>query len=481
MYQQLTKFAHRHARLRLVSIVLFVAWLSACKSISPDYQRPAIELPSKYIEQSNLSESNISNTWWRLYQDAVLNTLVEKALKNNADIKLAAARIEEAQAVGREIGAATLPQVDLDASASRSRVTEAGVVDNVTTNPRNNYKTQLGMSFELDFWGKLQRAKESARAQILSTEYAKDTVALTLSGLITSQYLLLRSLDSQIVLSQENLKIRTESLALTQRRLEGGVASILDVHQAEVACTNLKAQIAELTRQRALGLHQLALLTADLNLTIPVADIQSLPIPPIPPAGLPSSLLVARPDVQQAEQQMIAANANMGVAKAALYPTISLTASFGGESLELADILKSAAHIWSGGLSLNLPIFDSDKRNARVDQAGAKQKQALANYESAIQHAFIEVNDALVNLRQLTERETALKASEDFSRKALEVANNRYQAGYSAYLDVLDAQRVNNEAGLAFIQSRQARLSASVSLFKALGGGWRPSMSHKSD
>ncbi|MEQ1767000.1 MAG: efflux transporter outer membrane subunit, partial [Methylotenera sp.] len=396
----------------------------------------------------------------------------DKALQNNADIKLAIARIDEAEAFANEVGAATLPQVDLNAGASRTRSTELGG-NPVNVNPRNNYKAQLGTAFEVDFWGKIARAKESARAQVLSSRYAKDTVALSLSGLVTGNYLVLRSLDSQIAFVQNNIKSRDESLALTKRRLEGGVASGLDVRQAEVATANLSAQLAELNRLRALSLHQLAVLTGDLSLHIAGADIQALPVPPTPPAGLPSALLEARPDVRQAEEQMIAANAKIGVAKAALYPTISLTASLGGESLELGDILKSAARIWTGGVSLYLPIFDSGKLNARVDQASAKQKQALASYESAVQSAFREVNDALVNLRQNTEREAALYRSQEAAKKALAISENRYQSGYSAYLDVLDAQRVYNDAALSFVQSRQARLLATVDLFKALGGGWQ--------
>jgi multidrug efflux system outer membrane protein len=170
---------------------------------------------------------------------------------------------------------------------------------------------------------------------------------------------------------------------------------------------------------------------------------------------------------------MIAANAKMGVAKAALYPSIVLTASLGGESLELGDILKSAARIWSGGLSLHLPIFDSGKLNAKVDQVTAQEKQALATYEAAVQNAFREVNDALINLRQNTERETALGRSATFAQKALDLSENRYKSGYSAYIEVLDAQRVYNEAVLALTQSRQERLLATVALFKALGGGWQ--------
>jgi multidrug efflux system outer membrane protein len=188
---------------------------------------------------------------------------------------------------------------------------------------------------------------------------------------------------------------------------------------------------------------------------------------------LPSSLLEARPDVRQAEELLVSENADIGVAKAALFPTISLTANYGGESAELGDVLKSAARIWTGGLSLNLPIFDSGRLSARLDQATAQQKQALASYEGAVQTAFQEVNDALVTVRQSTERETLLESGKEAARKAMEISENRYKSGYSAYIDVLDSQRVYNETAITYIQSRQARLIASVDLFKALGGGWQ--------
>lgn len=461
-----------HFKMKLICLFVPLALISACKMVGPDYQRPQLAMPTIYSEAADQAQNKISATWWTVYQDQLLNDLMSKALQNNTDLKLAAARIEEADAFANEIGAATFPQVDINAGANRSRVTELGG-NPVTINPRNDFKVQLGTSFEIDFWGKLRRAKESVRAQMLSSRYAKDTVALSLSGLVATNYLTLRSLDSQITLTQDNIKSRDTSLGLTKRRLEGGVASALDVYQAEVASANLSAQLAELTRLRALSFHQLALLTGDLSLNITSAELQTLPIPPTPPAGLPSSLMEMRPDVAQAEQQMIAANANIGVAKAALYPTISLTAGLGGESLELGDILKSAARIWTGGVSLYLPIFDSGKLNAKVDQASVKQKQALASYEGSIQNAFKEVNDALVNLRQNTEREDALNRSQIAAKKALDVSENRYKSGYSAYLDVLDAQRVYNDSALSYVQSRQARLIATVGLFKALGGGWQ--------
>ena len=461
--------------MKLISVAVAALLLSGCQSIWPDYQRPKVAVPKAYDQQADQANSHLSNTWWTLYQDQVLNDLVAKALQNNSDIKLAVARIEESDAVLREVGAALFPQIDLNSAASRTRATTTGATPVLANNPPSNFNAQLRTSFELDFWGKLSRTKEAARAQALSTRYAKDTVALSLAGLVASNYLLIRSLDSQLLVTQVSLKSREESLALTQRRLEGGVASALDVQQAEVARENLSAQLSDLNRLRALSLHQLTVLTGDMELNIASADITSLPIPPSPPAGLPSALLESRPDVRQAEEQMVAANANIAVAKAALYPSISLTAGFGAESMQLGDVLKSASRIWTGGLSLNLPIFDAGKMSARVDQASAKQKQVLASYEGVLLNAFREVNDALVSLRLQTEREVALNKAQVAAQKALQISENRYQSGYSAYLEVLDAQRVYNDAALTFIQSRQARLVATVSLFKALGGGWQAS------
>ncbi len=462
--------------LRIIHLAVIVTLLPSCTLVGPDFSRPNVPMPAQYAGAVASQEKLIiSNTWWTLYDDPTLNALIAKALQNNTDIKSAVARIEEADGFAREVGAALFPEIDLDGSAARTRVTTLGTLPLPAgySPTHNDYRAALGTSFEIDFWGKLRRAKESARAQALSTRYAKDTVSLSLSSLIANNYLQLRSLEAQIALSRDNLRSRDESLLLTKRRLEGGVASNLDVQQAQVSSSNLIAQIVELVRQREITLHQLALLTGDLGLTLAESDIKNLPIPPTPPAGLPSALLENRPDVAQAEQNLVAANANIGVAKAALYPTISLTGFFGGESTDLGDILKSGARIWSGGLSLNLPIFDSGRLNSKVDQVTAKQKQVLASYEGAVQSAFTEVNDALVNVRQTTEREVALDKSQQAAKEALRIAENRYKSGYTAYLDVLDAQRVYNDASLSFIQSRQARLTASVGLFKALGGGWQ--------
>lgn len=465
------------SNLLVIKLALLAVLVPGCALVGPDYQRPETELPASFSEPAPEGdlEALVSTAWWELYQDPVLNDLVDLARKNNTDIRLAAARIEEADALLREAGTTLFPQIDLEGSATKTRVTQRGPVPafNQFDPIRENYIARLNTSFEVDFWGKFRRAREAARAQALATRYAEGTVKLSLSSLVASNYILLRSLDAQIAVSRDSLRSREESLDLTKRRLEGGVASALDVHQAQVNVSNLIAQIAELVRQRAIIEHQLAVLTGVLDLKLAAADLESLPMPPVPPAGLPSRLLEARPDIQRAEQELVAANARIGVARAAMFPSISLTGIYGGESAELGDILTSAARIWTLGVGLDLPIFDWGAREARIDQATAQQKQALALYQQSVQAAFREVNDALVTLRQSAEREQALAVSEEAAEKALRIAENRYKAGYAGYLEVLDSQRVHNDITLAYVDSRQARLAATVELFKALGGGWR--------
>ena len=473
------------SRFRLFYLLIGMSLLiQGCISVGPDYKRPESSdiVPTEFsvggntIEDRDQIAAPISSTWWELYQDPVLDNLVAKALENNTDIKLAIARVEEADAYLQEVGAALFPTIDFKSNATRSRISKVSVIPVFPglNAVRQIYSISLGTAFELDFWGKVRRAREAASAQAIGTYYARDTVYLSLSGLIVTNYLLLRSLDAQLSVSRDNLRNREESLEITRRRLEQGFTSALDVYQAETAHSNLVAKITDLSRQRAISEHQLAVLTGVLDLKLKEGDIKTLPTPPTPPAGLPSSLLESRPDVRQAEEQAIAATANIGVAKASLFPSIMLTTSFGRESITLGNLVKSAANIWTAGVNLNLPIFDAGRLLARLDQASAQQKQALISYEGSIRTAFREVNDALITVRKSTEQEIALQTSEASAKKALQISKNRYESGYSAYLEVLDSQRIYNDAALAVIQSRQNRLIATVDLFKALGGGWEP-------
>jgi len=459
---------------RFLFFFIFLSLIS-CTLIGPDYKRPETNLPNTYRQE--MDKENVIgefNNWWKLYQDPGLDDLMDKALNKNLDIRAAIARLEDADAYLKQVGAALIPSVDLTSQGNRTKATENGVVPSNFVKPfRKNFNIQLSTSFELDFWGRLRRAKESARAEYIATQYSKDTVVLSLQSTLTSNYLLLRSIDSQIQALKDNLGYRKENLELTKKRLSSGLVSALDVHQAEAALNNLSAQLSDLIRQREIVTNQLILLSGDMNLIIPESKLDYLVTPPIPPANMPSSLLELRPDIKEAEQIMIAANANIGVAKAALFPNIILTANFGRESAELKNIDKTGSNIWGVGLGLTLPIFDSGRAQAKVSQATAKQKEALSYYESSIQNAFKEVNNAIVSLKEYTEQENNLKLTQDAAKKAMDIASNRYKAGYSSYLEYLDAQRVFNDASIAYIQKRQLRLMASVELFKSLGGGWQ--------
>ena len=466
--------ARRHARRRALGHALAVIAVTAagCTVLGPDYERPATTLPAAWADGGPAASVAIPYDWWKLYNDATLNDLVAAALTRNADARIAAARIEETDANLREAGAAFLPQVDLAATGTRSEVSSR--LSTVTPQPvlRNNIRVTAGTSFELDFWGRLRRSTESARGLALASRYAREVLGLSLAGVTTQAYFSLRSLDAQIAVTGETLRSRQEALEFVRNRARGGIASDLDVNQAVVAYRDASSQLNDLRRQRTLVEHQLGVLTGRLDLALPAGNLLSLPVPPLPPAGLPSSLLERRPDVRQAEEQLVAANAQIGIAKAAMLPTISLTGNYGAESRALAMLIGSNANVWSVGFGLSLPLFDAGRLQARSDAVVARQKQAVGNYQKAAESAFREVADALTNLQQTTASEEDLDARAVAARSTLRLARLRYEAGYSAYLEVLDAQRTANDAELALLRNRQSRLSATVDLMKALGGGW---------
>ncbi|MBS4095505.1 MAG: efflux transporter outer membrane subunit [Sulfuricella sp.] len=450
--------------------------LTGC-AVSPEYRRPPTRLPEQYAEAppQDAQASPINPAWWKLFNDPLLDELQEKAAARNPDIHEAAARIEEADAVLRQTGAALLPAIDLGAAGKRSRSSTETAVPLPPGAPilQTDYRASLSTAFEVDFWGKLRAASAAARAQVLAARHADATVRLTLAGLVARNYLNLRALDAQLAVVRETLRSRRDSLRLTQDKLRGGVASRIDVAQAESAVAAVVAQLAELRQQRDLAQHQVALLTGTPDLQLGTGDIGDLPLPPAPPLGLPARLLEARPDIRQAEENLIALNARIGVAKAALFPAISLTGLLGGQSMELSNLFASGARIWSLGFALSLPIFDAGRLDAQVDQATAQQKQGVAAYQRAVENAFREVNDALAAARQSAAAEAALTTRREAARQVLELTEERRQAGYSAYPEVLDAQRSLNDAQLAFVQNRQARLAAAVELFRAMGGGWQ--------
>ena len=451
-------------------------FLGACAAVGPDYERPAMDLPGTYPDApADLpAAAAMPAAWWKLYGDQLLDELVASALERNADMRFAVARIEEADANLREAGAAFLPEIDLAGTPQRQRISGQTATPIPSGIPliRNDVRFTLVSAFEIDFWGKLRRTLEAARALASGSRYAKEAVTLSLAGLTAQTYFSLRALDSQIALTRTTLESREDALTFVRNRAHGGIASDLDVNQAELARADASIQLKELLRLRSLIEHQLGSLTGRLDLALVSGDLITLPMPPLPPAGLPSTLLQRRPDVLQAEQQLIATNAQIGIARAAMFPTVVLTSYYGGESTALSTLLSSGSNIWSLGFALAQPIFDAGRHAARTQAAEAQQRQSVANYQKAVETAFREVADALTTLRQTEALEEDFQLRAESARNALRLARLRYVAGYSAYLEVLDAQRTANESDLAFVRNRQSRLAASVDLMKALGGGW---------
>ena len=455
--------------------------------LGPDYKRPQVELPERFNTQTatTIPLSAIAPAsplavapatvaladWWTLFNDPVLNDLVANAQKNNADIQIAVARLGQAQALARQAGAALYPTLNLTASGTRAS-TGTSVSPSGVGFQTNTSQVGLVTAYELDVWGRVRRNIEAATAVATASQYEQDSVRLTISALVTNTYLRLRALDAQISVVTNSVNTRESSLRVAQAKLDGGLVSPIDVNQARAAKAASQASLSELTRQRAIVQNQLGILVGQLQLSLAPVDLRGLPIPPIPPAGIPSTLLESRPDVNRVEQELTAANARIGVATANFFPTLSLTGVFGAQSVDFSAFLSGQSAVWSAGLGLLQPIFSGGSLTARLDFAKAQQQEVLGNYVKVVRNAFGEVGDALVSVHQTLQTELFLTEQVAAATKAQELATVRYEAGYVDYLNVLEAQRVQNEANLAFVLNRSQRLQAGVDLFKALGGGW---------
>lgn len=443
--------------------------LGGC-TIGRDYHRPDVPLPDKYVvgaEENNVEKekSGIAAKWWVLFDDPELVRLVELSLANNTDLQQATARIEQAVAQYKQAGAAFWPSVDIEANANRYKSGEI-------TGQADAFKGLASASYEIDFWGKLRRASESARAQTLSSRYAAEVVRQTVASAVAHGYFGIMSTDLKISITKSILRSLEEDVRMQRLRFDHGVIGRLDLEQSEGQRAEAAVQVRELERQRALMASQLGLLTGQPGINIKPMTCEKMVLPPVPPVGLPSRLLERRPDVQQAEQQLISAQAEVGVAKAMMFPNISLTAFGGSENRELSDLFKSGTGIWSLGFGLNLPIFDAGRRMAATEQADARQVEALAAYQGAVQSAFKDVLDALANLQTAKNSLIDAEAREKSALLSLELAKKRYSSGYSAYLEILDAQRTWNTSQLQTVTISQSRFDATVDLLKSLGGGW---------
>ncbi|MGC0153079.1 efflux transporter outer membrane subunit [Chromobacterium vaccinii] len=456
----------------LIPVAVALA-VSAC-AVGPDYSRPKVELPEA---QAGTQAPAVDADWWQRFDDPVLNRLIEEAVKNNFDLQAAAARVDQAAAQAGIARAALLPSLGANAGYQSGRSSQP-LTSPGTPLVNDVRAANLTAAWEIDLWGKLRRGNEAARAGYAASRYDRDAAQLALAAQVAQTYFQMRALDAQLDIAKRTLQSRDESLKLQIKRFQGGLISELDQRQAEAEAASARASVPQIARsleqtETALGVllgHSPKQL-ADGNVNRG-KDINSLASPPGVPANLPSSLLERRPDVASSEQQLIAANARIGVAKAAYFPSINLTGALGSQSLSLDSLFTGPTRTWSFAGNLAAPIFNFGATGYGVDAASAGQKQALAQYQKTVQSAFKDALDALAAnsaardiLQAQTTQLTALNRS-------LKLAGLRYDNGYASYLDVLDAQRNSFQAELNLVGARLDQLNATISVYKALGGGW---------
>lgn len=454
--------------------LLLAAGLAGGCAIGPDYRRPDLALPDAWRSGEATTNSFADLPYAELYRDPVLNRLIATALSNSPDVRSALARIEQAAAALRIQQADHWPSVNGSATYTSAR---QGNLPPLRGAEADQYDVFGALSYELDVWGRVRRLNESARAQYLATEEARRSVQIGLVAGVASAYFNLRALDRQLEIATATLASRQDMLELTEIKFDGGggIVSELDVVQAQTQVSSTKSSIASLRRLVATTENALNLLLGGYPGDVPRGlGVAEQWRPDDVPPGLPSDLLLRRPDVRAAEQNLVAANANIGVARAAYFPAISLTGALGVQSDELGELFDTGiSKAWSFSPNLAAPIFNAGKIRANVRVAEAQRKQALADYEKAIQTAFREVADALAGVRYLREQLAADEETLQAETKRLDLAQARYEGGVASYSDVLDAQRYQFSAELTAVQTRNDLLNAIVQLYKALGGGWR--------
>ena len=461
--------------------------LVACGSVPLDkkYERPALDVPAALSVNSAGATAATQAahvdwlTWWKAFQDPVLDALLLEAASNSQDLALATARIAEARATLEQNKANLYPTVDLNASANRRRTSENAATYSPLVSPYSG-DGQLGLtaSYEIDFWGKYARADDAARARLLSQTASRGTVQTTLYANVAQSYFALRALDAQLTLAEQTLGTRQENLRLQKRRFDGGVVGELDLRQAESEAASAQATV-QLTRQNLSNAESaLAVLAGRKPTEIlrPVlargADVGALVARQTIPADLPSDVLARRPDVVSAEQNLMAANADIGQARSAYFPKLSLTANLGQQSKDLSTLFDPASLFWNMVGNLTQPIFRAGAIDAVMAAANAREQQAVAQYTQTVQNAFRDVHDALNNVAAGRDLTATTTQRINALRSTLRLADLRYKAGYSPYLEVLNAQRDLAQAEVGLIDIQRSQLNAVVSLYKAVGGGW---------
>jgi multidrug efflux system outer membrane protein len=455
-------------------------WLCAC-AIGPDYKRPVVPVPSAFRGQVDTAAPDDGRPfgdlrWWEVFQDSALQDLIGAAVVNNYDVRIAAARVLEARAQVGITRADQFPQVSAGFTAGRERLSAnafPGLPPTVALEG-NNLELSGNFSYEVDLWGRLRRATEAARAQLLASEEARATVLSTLVSDVATAYFQLRELDLELEIAERTLTSRQSSLRLVRLRRDRGVASGLDVRQAEVLVNTAAAAIPDTRRQIEQKENQITLLLGedpgDIARGRALTD-QTFTVA-VPP-GMPSALLERRPDIRRAEAQLVAANANIGVAKALFFPQITLTASAGLQSAALTRLFEGPSGFWAFAGQLLQPVFQGGRIWFNFQASKARQQQALLAYQQVIKTAFRDVSDALVAYRRSREFRSEQQALTDSLREYARLSTIRYRGGVSSYLEVLDADARLFSAELDLARARREELLAVVQLYQALGGGWQ--------
>lgn len=471
-----TRMLNSRARFHRLWLPGMALLLGGCSMI-PAYERPAAPIAAAWPASASATtgagavKPAPEVAWQSYFKDARLRQLIDTALRNNRDLRIALLNIEQARAQFQIRRADQLPTINLAATGNRAP-NSAGAIT-------STYTAGFGVTaFELDLFGRVSSLKEAALAQYLATEEARKTTQISLIAAVANSYLSLMADEELLGLTRQTLQTREESLKLSQARFDYGVSSELDFRQAESLVEAARATLAQLQRQHQLDENALTLLlgqplskelwasptmTNGLDRAIVMSEL---------PTGLPSDLLTQRPDIRAAEQQLLAANANIGAARAAFFPRISLTGSVGSVSTQLSGLFGSDSYGWTFAPQLVLPLFDSGRNQASLASAQTGQKIAVAQYEKAIQTAFREVADALAGRGTLTEQVRALQAQARAEEKRFGLSDLRYRHGVASYLDLLDAQRSLFSIQQALVQTRLAQLQNDVTLYKTLGGGW---------
>ena len=454
-------------------------------AVSSSAATPALEFPAAYRDVPPASailwkvaepaDADARGEWWKLFADPALDALIAQALASNQDLRAAAARVEQARAAAGFAGSSYWPQIAANGFIVRERsssTTENVLPDSLST----TYRAPLTVSWELDLFGRVRQLTASARADAEATTATFESVRLALTSDVAATFFTLRALDRELELVRGNVGLRQRARELAAARMAHGVSAELDVTRADTELAATEAEAAALENRRAAVQNALAVLLGasapDFGLT---ALVSESPAPPAVPPGLPAALLERRPDIAAAERTLVAAQARIGVAKAAFFPAISLTGSAGFASAEVEGLFKADSRIWSIGPSLYLPIFQGGRNRANLARSRAAHDEAVAIYRQRVLVAFREVQDALTASRLLAEQSAAQARALTSARRAVTLAQTRYEAGFVSFLEVIDAQRTALTTERASAQLAALRLNTSVALIKALGGGWHRS------